>query len=85
MRIGLLLAYLATPIDLVPDFLPVIGYADDVIIVIAVVRSVIRHAGRAAVCEKWPGSACGLAVLLRLAGLEEGPARPEDSTGIPAV
>jgi hypothetical protein len=31
--LGLLLAYLAIPIDLVPDFIPVVGYADDSIIV----------------------------------------------------
>ena len=30
--LGLLLAYLASPIDLIPDFLPVIGQLDDVLI-----------------------------------------------------
>lgn len=39
VRLGLLMAYLAFPIDLVPDFIPLLGYADDVIIVIAVLRS----------------------------------------------
>ena len=29
IRLALLLIYLASPIDLIPDFLPVIGYADD--------------------------------------------------------
>ena len=38
VRLVLLLGYLASPIDLVPDFLPVIGYADDVIIVALVLR-----------------------------------------------
>ena len=45
IRLGLLLAYLAIPIDLIPDFIPVLGYADDVIIVTAVLRSVVRVAG----------------------------------------
>ena len=45
VRLALLLAYLASPIDLVPDFIPVIGYADDAIIVAAVLRSVARQAG----------------------------------------
>lgn len=31
--IGLTVAYLAMPLDLVPDFLPVVGYADDVLVV----------------------------------------------------
>lgn len=38
LRLGFLLAYLALPIDLVPDFIPVLGYADDAIIVAAVLR-----------------------------------------------
>ncbi|MEU8276419.1 YkvA family protein [Microbispora bryophytorum] len=38
VRLGLLPAYLAFPIDLVPDFIPVLGYADDAIIVTAVLR-----------------------------------------------
>ncbi len=65
----LLLAYLLLPIDLVPDFLPVIGYADDVLLVALVLRLTIRRAGVGAVERHWPGSPQGLAVLLRLAGL----------------
>jgi uncharacterized membrane protein YkvA (DUF1232 family) len=45
----LLLAYLLLPIDLVPDFLPVIGYADDVLLVALVLRLTVpprRHRGR---------------------------------------
>jgi len=69
VRLWLLFVYLAMPIDLVPDFLPVIGYADDAIIVAAVLRSVVRRAGLSRVRENWPGSADGLAALERLAGL----------------
>ncbi|TDK27027.1 DUF1232 domain-containing protein [Arthrobacter crusticola] len=65
----LLLAYLLLPIDLVPDFLPVIGYADDVLLVALVLRLTVRRAGTGAVERHWPGSPQGLAVLLRLAGL----------------
>ncbi|WP_159620202.1 DUF1232 domain-containing protein [Arthrobacter zhaoguopingii] len=65
----LLLAYLLLPIDLVPDFLPGIGYADDVLLVALVLRLTVRRAGAGAVERHWPGSPQGLAVLLRLAGL----------------
>lgn len=65
----LLVAYLVFPLDLVPDFLPVIGYADDVLVVALVLRLTVRHAGAAAVERHWPGSAEGLAVVNRLAGL----------------
>jgi uncharacterized membrane protein YkvA (DUF1232 family) len=65
----LLLVYLASPIDLVPDFIPVIGYADDVVIVALVLRSVVASAGADAVRRHWPGTPEGLAVMLKLAGL----------------
>lgn len=68
IRLVLLLVYLASPIDLVPDFLPVIGYADDVIIVALVLRSVIRTAGNGPLEQQWPGTPAGLALIQRLAG-----------------
>ncbi|TDQ05666.1 YkvA family protein [Labedaea rhizosphaerae] len=69
IRLGLLLAYLAMPIDLIPDFIPVLGYADDAIIVTAVLRSVVRRTGVAKVRAHWPGSDDGFAALARLTGL----------------
>jgi uncharacterized membrane protein YkvA (DUF1232 family) len=69
VRLALLLAYLASPIDLVPDFIPVVGYADDAIVVAAVLRSVVRHAGMQALERHWPGTQDGLAALCRLTGL----------------
>jgi uncharacterized membrane protein YkvA (DUF1232 family) len=67
--LALLLAYLALPIDLVPDFIPVLGYADDAIIVTMVLRSVVRRAGLEAVRAHWPGTDDGFAALVRLTGL----------------
>jgi uncharacterized membrane protein YkvA (DUF1232 family) len=63
-----LAAYLATPIDLVPDFIPVVGQLDDAILVVVVLRLVVRGGGRELVREHWPGPESSLAVLLRLAG-----------------
>ena len=71
LRLALLLAYLAVPLDLVPDFIPVLGYADDAIIVTAVLRSVVRRAGLPAVRCHWPGTPDGFTVLCRLTGLSE--------------
>ena len=67
VRLVLLVAYLASPIDLVPDVVPVLGYADDVLVVALVLRSVVRRAGADAVRRHWQGSEQGLAVVLRLA------------------
>jgi uncharacterized membrane protein YkvA (DUF1232 family) len=69
LRLWALLAYLAFPIDLVPDFIPVIGFADDAVIVALVLRSVTRRAGAAALERHWPGTADGLAAVRRLAGI----------------
>ncbi|WP_103355756.1 YkvA family protein [Amycolatopsis sp. CA-128772] len=74
VRLGLLLAYLALPIDLVPDFIPVLGYADDAIIVTAVLRGVVRRAGLDAVRAHWPGTDDGFAALARLTGIGATPA-----------
>ncbi|WP_369820382.1 YkvA family protein [Phycicoccus sp. Soil803] len=69
LRLWLLLAYLAMPFDLVPDFIPVIGYADDVVIVAAGLRAVVRHAGMGALERHWRGTPEGLAAVCRVAGL----------------
>ncbi|MFF0454332.1 YkvA family protein [Nocardia africana] len=69
IRLWLVLAYLASPLDLIPDIIPVIGYADDAIIVTAVLRSVVRTAGPEAVRAHWPGTDDGYTALARLTGL----------------
>lgn len=71
-RLVALLAYLALPIDLVPDVIPVAGYADDVLLVAWVLRSVVRAAGPEALDRHWPGTPAGLAVVRRLAGVDAG-------------
>ncbi|GAA2643368.1 YkvA family protein [Paractinoplanes durhamensis] len=70
VRLGLLLAYLALPFDLIPDFIPVLGYADDAIITMVVLRSTVRRAGLDAVHRHWPGTDEGFAALTRLTGLD---------------
>ena len=70
LRLWLLLGYLAIPIDLVPDFVPVLGYADDAIIVAVVLRSVVRRADAPVIHRHWPGTDAGLAALARLTGLQ---------------
>jgi uncharacterized membrane protein YkvA (DUF1232 family) len=68
VRLWLLVGYLVMPIDLVPDVIPVLGYADDAIIVAVVLRSVVRRAGIDALRRHWPGSADGFAALCRITG-----------------
>ncbi|MDQ2708616.1 MAG: YkvA family protein [Actinomycetota bacterium] len=71
VRLALLMAYLALPIDLIPDFIPILGYADDAVIVTAVLRGVVRRASVEVVRAHWPGTDDGFAALAWLTGLGE--------------
>jgi uncharacterized membrane protein YkvA (DUF1232 family) len=66
VSVWFLLVYLVSPIDLIPDFVPVIGYADDAILVSFVLRRLIRRAGSEKLREHWPGTTEGLATLQRV-------------------
>jgi uncharacterized membrane protein YkvA (DUF1232 family) len=65
----ILLAYLASPIDIIPDFIPVIGFADDVIVSYLVLRHVFRDAGAEQLEQHWSGTPEGLAVVRRFLGV----------------
>jgi uncharacterized membrane protein YkvA (DUF1232 family) len=73
-RLTGLVVYLVLPVDLIPDFIPVIGYADDAVIVAIALRSVVRVAGVEAIDRHWPGTDEGLRAVKRLARL---PARED--------
>lgn len=67
MLLGVLLVYLAMPLDLVPDFIPVAGQLDDLLLVAVVLRLLLRGGGAAIVREHWPGPESSLTVVLRVA------------------
>lgn len=50
------LAYAALPIDLIPDRIPVVGKADEVVFIVLALRMLMRAAGRELLEEHWDGS-----------------------------
>jgi uncharacterized membrane protein YkvA (DUF1232 family) len=67
MLVGVV-GYLAFPLDLVPDFIPVLGQLDDALVVALALRALVRGAGPELLTEHWPGPDASLRTVLRLAG-----------------
>jgi uncharacterized membrane protein YkvA (DUF1232 family) len=67
LALAVLVAYLALPIDLIPDFIPVAGQFDDAILVALVLRAVLRGGGPSLLEEHWPGPPQGALLIQRLA------------------
>ena len=69
ITLAALVAYLASPIDLVPDFIPVLGHLDDALVAALVLRRLLRAGGGTElVRELWPGPESSLRVVLALGG-----------------
>ncbi|HSL11129.1 MAG TPA: DUF1232 domain-containing protein [Actinomycetota bacterium] len=69
LLLGGALLWIVSPVDLVPEFVPVLGPLDDAIVGALVLRHVVRRAGPDVVARHWRGDAKTLAVLLRVAGV----------------
>jgi uncharacterized membrane protein YkvA (DUF1232 family) len=59
--------WIASPIDLLPEFLPVIGPLDDAIVAALILRRLVRRAGPDVVAEHWRGEPATMQRILRLA------------------
>jgi uncharacterized membrane protein YkvA (DUF1232 family) len=65
--LGATALYLASPIDLVPDFIPIAGSLDDAIVAAFALRFVVRASSPEIVAEHWPGDPATLRRILWLA------------------
>ena len=63
-----LIAWIISPIDLIPEFVPGLGPLDDVVVAIVAMRYVRRRVGIDGIRARWPGSADGFALLARVIG-----------------
>ena len=64
VALGLAALWVLSPVDLVPEFLPVIGPLDDAVVVVLALRYALRTVPRAVVEAAWPGSPPVLGRLL---------------------
>jgi uncharacterized membrane protein YkvA (DUF1232 family) len=65
--IGLLI-WLVSPIDLIPEFIPVLGPLDDVVVAVLVLRYIRRKVGTEELRRRWPGTVEGFALLSGILG-----------------
>ncbi|MEO8292771.1 MAG: YkvA family protein [Actinomycetota bacterium] len=65
--VGLAVVWFVSPIDLIPEFIPVLGPLDDAVLAALVLRHLVKRAGRDVVAEAWPGDPATLERMLRLA------------------
>ena len=61
-------AWIASPIDLIPEFIPVLGPLDDAVVAALILRHLLRTTGPDVVAEHWRGDPATLDRLLRLSG-----------------
>jgi len=69
ITLGMAAAYVVSPVDLIPDVIPVIGWADDVLLVLFAIDSLIERAGPEIVDEHWDGPGDLLGLVREAVGL----------------
>ncbi len=57
------IAYIAMPIDLIPDFIPFMGEVDDVFLLVIALQRLVANAGRPVLLSHWSGAMEDLADL----------------------
>jgi uncharacterized membrane protein YkvA (DUF1232 family) len=66
--LGVAALWLASPIDLIPEFIPVLGPLDDAVVAAVVLRHLVKKAGSEVVHEHWRGDPSTIARVLRIFG-----------------
>lgn len=69
ITLGLAAAYVASPIDLIPEVIPLVGWADDVLIVMFAIDALIDRAGEEVLMDHWDGPGDLLSLVRDVVGL----------------
>jgi uncharacterized membrane protein YkvA (DUF1232 family) len=67
IALGAAVLYLVSPVDLIPDFVPVLGYLDDVFVAAILIDGMLNFVDRGLVLKYWPGSPESLERIARSA------------------
>lgn len=63
ITLGLAFAYVASPIDIIPEVVPVVGWADDLLLLMLAIDTLIERAGKEVVEEHWDGPGDLLSII----------------------
>ena len=69
ITLGMAAAYVMSPVDLIPEMIPVVGWADDILILMFAIDSLIDRAGSELVDEHWDGPGDLLSLVREVVGL----------------
>ena len=64
--LGFAVAWFVSPIDLIPEFIPVVGPLDDAIVAALVLRHVLKRTDRSVLADHWRGDPATLDTIIRL-------------------
>ena len=67
IALGAAAVYLLSPVDIVPDFIPLVGYIDDVLLAAVLLDGILNWVDRGLVLKYWPGNPESLDTLARTA------------------
>jgi uncharacterized membrane protein YkvA (DUF1232 family) len=74
--LGFAVIWIASPIDLIPEFIPIAGPLDDVIVAALVLRHLLKRTDPGVVFEHWRGDPATLGLIVRLSGAQVDPIAP---------
>lgn len=77
-RLAFALVYCGQPFNLIPDFIPVVGYADNIVVAAWALRSVVRLSGPDVIEARWPGSSAGLGLMYKTLRIPESSKTPAE-------
>lgn len=63
--LGFAAAWFLNPIDLIPEFIPIVGPLDDAVVAALVLRHVLKRTDRSVLAEHWRGDRATLDAIIR--------------------